>query len=102
MLVAGIMLQQENAGIGKIVDVEKFPTRTSASPADHLTVATQLRFVEPAKHARDYVAEVWMEVVVRTIKIGRHHADEVGAVLLPIGLAEFYARNLRDRVPFTG
>jgi hypothetical protein len=39
------------------------------------------------------------EVVARAVQVGRHGADEVGAVLAPIGLAQLDPGDLGHRVP---
>ena len=38
-----------------------------------------------------------MIIVARAVEIGRHHRDEIGAVLQPVGLAQFDAGDLGDR-----
>jgi hypothetical protein len=40
-----------------------------------------------------------VEVVARPIQVGRQSADEVAAVLAPVGLAQLDAGDLGDRVP---
>ena len=41
-------------------------------------------------------------IVTGPIKIGRHHRDEVGAILPAIGFDELNAGDLGHRVPFVG
>jgi hypothetical protein len=48
------------------------------------------------------VAVLGVIIVARPVEIGRHHRDEVDAVLAPIGLAQLDAGDLGDRVPLIG
>src|ERR1022692_1653064 len=38
-------------------------------------------------------------IVIRPIEVGRHHADEIAAVLAAVGLAHFDAGDFGDGVP---
>ena len=40
-----------------------------------------------------------MIIVAGAIKIGRHHRDEIGAILQPIGFALFDTGDLGHRIP---
>ncbi len=43
-----------------------------------------------------------VEIIVRTIEVGGHHRDEVGAILEVIALAEFKSGDFGDGVGFVG
>ena len=48
------------------------------------------------------MAVLQVVVVARTVQVGRHGRNEVVAVLVPVGLAEFDAGNLGDGVGLVG
>src|SRR5262245_13556471 len=56
-----------------------------------------MRFAYESGHD---VATTQIEIVIGTIKIGGHSRDEVAAILLPAGLAEFESSNFCNGVPF--
>ena len=67
-----------------------------------ITLAQALGQMDLADHSRQHVAVLQMEIIVRTIKIGRHHGDVVGAVLQVKTLAQLQAGDLGDRVRLVG
>ena len=97
-----IAFHDEDAGIGQIVDREEFAPRRAGAPNRHARIAVDLGLVETPQQSRRNVAVLRMIIVARPVEIGRHHRDEVGAILQPIGFAQFDAGDLGDRVPLIG
>ncbi len=64
-----------------------------------LGVVLDLGLMKAPHQRRRNVAVVGMIIVAGPVKIGRHHRDEIGAMLQPIGLAQFDAGDLGDGVP---
>jgi len=58
----------------------------------------ELRQINLAHHGGHHVAVFQVEVVVRTVKVRRHHSEVVGAVLQVIAFAHLEARDLCDGV----
>src|SRR5262245_46937330 len=88
--------------IRRIIDVQKLPSWRSRSPNDHFVRAGHLGFMSFAYQRRNHMTRGEVEIVARTIKVGGHSRDEVAAILLPIGLAEFEASDFRNGIPFVG
>ena len=101
-LVAGIVVHQEHAQLGEVVDIKKFSQRTSVTPADHDGVAGELRFMEAADERGKDVGVCRMVVVVGTIEVGGHHGDVVRTVLAVEELAVFQAGDLGEGVGLVG
>ena len=97
-----IGLHQMDAGIGEIVDIEEFAPRRAGAPHHDVPRAGDLRFVEAPDQGGDDVAVFGMIIVAAPVEIGRHHADEVGAVLAAIGLDHLDAGDLGDRIGLVG
>ena len=68
----------------------------------HLEAPDNLGLVKPADQRGDDVAVFGMIIVAGAVEIGRHHADEVGAVLAAIGLGQLDAGDLGDRIGLVG
>src|SRR4029079_2544409 len=94
------MPQQVNAGIAKVVDIEEFAARRTATPNHNLVAPLDPRFVEPAQQSRGDMTVFAMKIVARAIDIGRHGGNKIAAVLSAVGLAKLNARDLGHRVPF--
>ena len=58
--------------------------------------------METADQRGDDVAVFGMIIVAASVQIGRHHIDEVGAVLAAIGLHHLDAGDLRNRIGLVG
>jgi len=58
--------------------------------------------MEASDQGGDHVAVFVMVIVARPVQIGRHHVDEVAAVLAAIGFHHLDAGDLGDRVGFVG
>ena len=97
---AGVMLHDEYAGIAKVVGSEKFAQRLSGSPDHDFLCIARLGRVKPPDQRGGNMAVLGMIIVARPVEIGRHHRDEVGAELPPVGLGKLDARDLRHGVPF--
>ncbi len=101
-LSAVIFLEQEDAGRGQIVDMEKFPPRFSRTPDDQLAGAILLCLVRFAQERRQNMGREQIEVIVRPVEIRRHGRDEVRAVFPRVRLAKLNPGDLGDRVGFVG
>lgn len=53
-------------------------------------------------HGRQHMRVLQVEIIVRTIEVGRHHGDVVGAVLYIETFTHFQSRNLGDGVGLVG
>ena len=100
--LAVVVLHQEHAGVGQVVDVQELAARRAGAPDHDLARARHLRVVELAHHRRQHVRARQVEVVVRAVEVGRHRRDEVRAVLPPVGLAQLDPGDLGDRVRLVG
>ena len=100
--LAVVLLHEEQTRFGEVVDVEELAAGRARAPAGHGRVAVHLRLVELADEGRNDVAVLQVIIVARTVQVGRHGRDEVGPVLVPVGLAQFDARNLGDGVGLVG
>lgn len=100
MLMAGIVLQQEEDAIGAVINMEELPPCLARTPDLHHFGARQFRLMSFTHQRRDDVARLKIEIVIGAIKIGGHGGDEVTSVLVAIRLAEFDPGDLGDRVPF--
>ena len=80
-LVARIIVHQEHAEVGEVVDVEEFAKRRAVAPACNLFKALFLCFVEAADKGRNHMGVGWVVVVVGAVEIGWHHGDVVSAIL---------------------
>ena len=81
-----VILHQEHAGIGQVVDEHEFTLGRAASPDRDLTVPPQLRHMHLAHQRRQNVARLKIEVIANPVEIGRHGRYIVVIVLDPIGL----------------
>ncbi len=98
VIVAVVVLHQEQARVGEIVDVQELAPRRARAPHRRRPRRLQLGFVELAHQRRHDVRARQIEVVARTIQVGRHGRDEVAAILTPVRLAQPDAGDLGDGV----
>src|SRR5206468_11892014 len=84
-----IALHDKHAGVGEIVDRQEFAARQSGAPYAHARTAIDLSLVKTPDQRGGNVTVLRVIIVARTIKIGRHHRDKIGAVLQAIGFAQF-------------
>lgn len=85
-----------------IVSVHPFH-RTQVDVLAHripVTLIQALGQVNLADHGRQHMAVLQMEVIVRTVKVGRHYGNVVRAILQVKTLAHLQSRNLRDGIRF--
>ncbi len=97
-----IGLEQEDKRRRAVVDMEEFAPRRAGPPDDEARVAALLRLVGPPDQRRQDVARLKIEIVARAVEVGRHRGNEVGAMLVAIGLAELDAGDLGDRIGLVG
>ena len=93
-----VAAHEEEAGVGEVVHVQELAARGAGAPDRDLRPALGLRVVELPDEGGQHVRAREVEVVVRPVEVRGHGGDEVGAVLLPVGLAELDPRDLGDRV----
>ena len=101
-LVAAVVVHQEDAEVGEVVDIEELAQRRAVAPASHLLQPVDLGFVKAADQRGQYMAMLGVVVVVGAIKVSRHHADVVGAILTVQKLAILQATDLRQGIGFVG
>ena len=58
--------------------------------------------MEPANESWEHMGVFRMKVVISSIQISRHGADEIAFILATISLAHFDASNLGEGVRFVG
>src|SRR4051812_26880439 len=102
VLILLVVAHEEEAGVGEVVDVQQLAPGLARAPHRHLVLTRGAGLVEAAHQRRQHVGALEIEVVVRTIEIGRHGRDEVAAILPAVGLAELDARDLGDGVGLVG
>ena len=67
-----------------------------------VAIVDELGKINLAHHRRHYMAVLQVEVVVRTIEVGRHHGDIVGTILKVVALAHLQSGNLSDGIFLVG
>lgn len=100
--VAGVVIHEEYAELGKVIDIKKFAQWAAVAPTYYLGKSLLLGFVETADECRKDVRVGRMIVVVRAVKIGGHDGDVVRRVLAVKVFAVFQPRNLGKRVCLVG
>lgn len=80
-LVAAVIVHEEYAEVGEIVNIEELTQRRSVAPAYHLLKSLLFGFMEAADKSGEHMAVGGMIVVVGAVEVGRHHRDVVGAIL---------------------
>lgn len=94
------MAHQMDQRVGAVVGVQEFPERSACAPKRYGRRARRGRFVDLPDKRRQHVTGLEVVIVVRAVEVGRHAADEIRAVLLPISLAKLDPCDLRQGVPF--
>lgn len=102
MLQAGVLIHQEDDGVGEVIDVQELAQRGARSPDDDLGGVGGLGLVEAADERGQDVGVLGVEVVVGAVEVGGHGGDGVEAVLDAVGLAHLDAGDLGDGVPLVG
>ena len=102
VLLVGIVFEDEYAGIREVVDEEKLAQRLACTPYRDRGRALLLRLMKPPDQRGNDVTVLGVVVVSGTIKVGRHHGDEIGAILTAICLAQLDPRNLGNGIPLIG
>ena len=67
-----------------------------------ITLVNKFRQVYLAHHGRHHVAVLKVEVVVRSVEVGRHNGDIVGAVLQIVRLAHLQSGYLGNGIFLVG
>jgi hypothetical protein len=102
VLIAVVVLENENAGVGEVLDVEKFAPGRSGSPYRHRKTFGLLGFMKAADEGRDDVTMIGVIIIAGAIEIGRHDRNVAAAILATVGLGQLQARDLGDRIPLVG
>ena len=100
--IAGIVVHQEDAEIGKVIHIQELTQRAAIAPAGHAGKILLLGLVEPANQRRDHMAVGGMVIIIGTVQVGGHHADIVGTVLPVQVFAILQAADLRQGIRFVG
>src|SRR5690606_9494341 len=92
------VLQYENDRGREVVNEHKFTQRLSASPDLDRCRAGLFRFVKFPHQSRYHVRRMKVEIIVRAVKIRRHYAKKIPAVLPVIALTQLYSGDLCDGI----
>ncbi len=101
-LVAGVVVHQEHAEVGEVVDVEEFAEGRAVAPAGDARRPGELCLVEAADERRQHVGVLRMVVIVGPVQVGGHHGDVVRPVLAVQKFTVFEAGDFRQGVGFVG
>jgi hypothetical protein len=102
MLQPGVLIHQEDHGVGEVIHVEELAQRRPGAPDDDFGGIGRLGLVEPAYESGQDVRILGVEVVLRAVKVGGHGGNGVEAVLDAVCLAHLDAGDLGDGVPLVG
>jgi hypothetical protein len=102
MFQPGVVIHQEDHGVGEVIHVEELAQRRPGAPDDDLGGVGRLGLVEPPYEGGQDVRVLRVEVVLRTVEVGGHGRDGVKAVLDAVRLAHLDAGDLGDGVPLVG
>ena len=100
--VTAVVVHEEHAEVGQVINIEELAKRAAVAPAGDLTEAGLLGFVETADEGRQHVAVLGMVVVVGPVEVGGHHGDVVCAVLAVEELAVLEAADLGQSIGLVG
>src|SRR5262245_20940640 len=95
-------LHEQDAGACQVVDVQELPARRPRSPQRQLPRAFEPRQVRLAQQRGKHMAGQRVEVVMRTVEVGRHHRYVARPVLRVERLAQLQSRYFRHRVRLVG
>ncbi len=101
-LLVVVIFEQEQAGFGEVIGVEKFAERRAGAPAGDDGSAGDFGVVELVDEGREDVGGLEVVVVVGAVHVGGHGGNEIAAVLLVEGFAKFDAGDFGDGVPLVG
>ena len=101
-LVAGVVVHQEHAEVGEVVDVEEFAEGRAVAPAGDARRPGEFRLVEAADERRQHVRVLRVVVIVGPVQIGRHHGNVVRPVLAVQEFTVFEAGDFRQGVGLVG
>src|SRR5277367_4630955 len=102
VLIAVVVFENENAGVGEVPDVEKFSPGRSGSPYRHRKTLGLLGFVKAADESRDDVTMFGVIIIAWAIEIDRHDRNVPAAILATVGSGQLQACDLGDRIPLVG
>lgn len=101
--LGGVIDREEvEAGAGEVITVEEFTPWGAGAPEGDAGIAAGLGLVEFADHGGEDVGVLRVEIVAGAVEVGGHGADEAGAELLAVGLAEADAGDFGDGVGVVG
>ena len=83
-----VAIQEKQAGISKVIDVEKFAPGGSCAPHYKGILAALHGLMHLANQRGKNVGAVKIEIVVRSVKVRWHARDEGFSIFARIGLAE--------------
>ena len=77
----------KTTGLRHIIHMQKFPPWPATAPNRHRLGIVQFGLLKLTQQGRHHMAVLQMIIIPRAIKIGRHHAAKISAVLAIIGFA---------------
>ena len=101
-LVAAVVIHEEHAEVGQVIDIEELAQGAAIAPAGDGLQTGLLGLVETADEGRQHVAVLGMVVIVGPVEVGGHHGDVVRAVLAVEELAILEAGDLGQGVGLVG
>ena len=72
-LIARVVVHEEHAEIGKVIDIEELAKWRAIAPAGDFLEACLFGFVESTDEGREHMGVLGMLVVVGAIEVGGHH-----------------------------
>ena len=99
-IIAPVMVHNKYARIGQVVHIQKFPPWLSGAPNRDFRPALNFCFMAFSHQRRQDMRSIQVEVVIRPVKIGGHHTDEVGSVLAIVRLAHLDACDFGHGIGF--
>ena len=97
-----VVLHQKQAGLSQVVDVQKLAAGRAGAPHFHAGQLELHGLHKLAQQGGHHVGVFQVVVVVGAVEVGRHHGDEVAAVLVAVGFAHLHARDFGNGVRLVG
>src|SRR5207237_9061840 len=98
-LLRTVRLHQKNAGTSQVSSIKELAHRRTAAPTRYAGGSGNFGRMKFSDQSGQDMRCLQVVVVVRSIQVGRHGADEVAAILAAISLTEFNASDFRNRIP---
>src|SRR5690606_32184768 len=79
-----VQLHYMHAGRRHVIHMQKLTHGLAATPYNYFLFTRLDRLVEATQQRRDHMAVFWVKVIVGPVKVGRHYAAVIPAVLAVI------------------